>query len=323
MRVVVTGGAGFLGRHLSARLLELGHEVLCLDNLLTGRRMNIEELEKNPAFQFRSQDVSQPFQIEGAVDAVAHLASPASPPDYLKFPIETLKVGSMGTHNALELARTKGARYLQASTSEVYGDPHVNPQPESYWGNVNPIGPRSVYDEAKRFGEALAMAYYRKHSLDLRVVRIFNTYGPWMRANDGRVVSNFINQALIGKELTVYGDGNQTRSFCYASDTIEGIARLLLLEPDSSGASTTEESPEIHQPVNVGNPREMTVLEIAKLIVEMTGSSGQIKFLPLPADDPKVRQPDISRAKRLLGWEPRVELREGLSKTIEHFRSLL
>ena len=322
MRVVVTGGAGFLGRHLSAKLLALGHEVVCLDNLLTGRHLNIEELEKNRAFQFLSRDVTQPIHIEGRVDAVTHLASPASPPDYLQFPIQTLKVGAMGTHNALGLARAKGARFLLASTSEVYGDPLVNPQPESYWGNVNPIGPRSVYDEAKRFAEALAMAYHRQHSLDVRVVRIFNTYGPWMRANDGRVVSNFITQALAGNNLTIYGNGNQTRSFCYVSDTIEGITRLLLLEPGSiTDSAAADAAAEIHQPVNVGSSKEMKVIEIAKLVLEMTGSSSQIEFHPLPTDDPKVRRPDISRARRLLGWEPRVDLREGLSMTIEYFRA--
>ena len=318
MRVVITGGAGFLGRHLSAKMLSLGHEVLCLDNLLTGRRQNIEDLEKNPNFQFTAQDVTQPIHIEGPIDAVVHLASPASPPDYLLFPIQTLKVGALGTHNALGLAKAKGARLLLASTSEVYGDPLVNPQPESYWGNVNPIGPRGVYDEAKRFAEALAMAYHRQHALDVRVVRIFNTYGPWMRANDGRVISNFITQALSGKSLTIYGDGSQTRSFCYVSDTIEGITRLLLRDAGSSESSDPGE--EIHQPVNMGNPREMKVIEIARLVLEMTGSRSQIEFLPLPTDDPKVRHPDISRARRLLGWEPQVSLEEGLAKTIDFFR---
>jgi dTDP-glucose 4,6-dehydratase len=320
MRVVITGGAGFLGRHLSAKMLSLGHEVLCLDNLLTGRRQNIEELEKNPNFQFTAQDVTQPIHIEGPLDAVLHLASPASPPDYLQFPIQTLKVGALGTHNALGLAKAKGARLLLASTSEVYGDPLVNPQPEDYWGNVNPIGPRGVYDEAKRFAEALAIAYHRQHGLDVRVARIFNTYGPWMRPNDGRVISNFITQALRGESLTIYGDGSQTRSFCYASDTIEGVARLLLSDADSRESSDPGAAEEIHQPVNLGNPREMKVIEIARLALEMTGSRSRIEFLPLPTDDPKVRCPDISRARRLLGWEPRVSLEEGLAKTIDFFR---
>ncbi|HUZ47253.1 MAG TPA: UDP-glucuronic acid decarboxylase family protein [Terriglobia bacterium] len=320
MRIVITGGAGFLGTHLSAKMLSLGHEVLCLDNLITGRRQNIEDLEKNPNFKFADQDVSKPIQIEGAVDAVAHLASPASPPDYLRFPIQTLKVGALGTHNALGLAMAKGARFLLASTSEVYGDPLVNPQPESYWGNVNPIGPRGVYDEAKRFAEALAIAYYRQHALDVRVVRIFNTYGPWMRASDGRVISNFVTQALSGKDITIYGDGSQTRSFCYVSDTVEGITRLLLFDSGSSGSSETGLAEGIHHPVNMGNPREVKVIDIARVVLEMTGSPSKIELLPLPTDDPKVRCPDISRARKLLGWEPQVSLEEGLAKTIAFFR---
>ena len=295
--------------------------MVCLDSLITGRRQNIEDLEKNRAFRFSAQDVSKPIQIEETVDAVVHLASPASPPDYLQFPIQTLKVGALGTLNALGLAKAKGARFLLASTSEVYGDPQVNPQSEDYWGNVNPIGPRSVYDEAKRFAEALTMAYYRQHALDIRVARIFNTYGPWMRANDGRVVSNFITQALAGKSLTIFGDGSQTRSFCYVSDTIEGLTRLLLSDPGASATTNPDAAAEIHQPVNLGNPKEMKVIDIARLVLEMTGSSSQIEFHPLPTDDPKVRCPDISRARRLLAWEPRVDLQEGLSKTIDYFRA--
>ena len=317
MRIVITGGAGFLGRHLCARVLSLGHEVLCVDNLLTGRRQNIEEFEKNPAFHFILQDVSKPFQMEGEIDAVMHMASPASPPDYLRFPIETLEAGTLGTRNMLELAKASHARFLLASTSEVYGDPHVNPQTEDYWGNVNSVGPRSVYDEAKRASEALTMAYHRRHKLDTRIVRIFNTYGPWMRANDGRVVSNFIVQALQGKELTVYGDGSQTRSFCYVSDLVEGLVRLLLAnsEPNPPGNEWG-----IHYPINMGNPREEKILDIARIIIEMTGSSSQVRFHPLPVDDPKLRCPDITRARRLLGWEPEVSLQEGLASTITYFR---
>jgi dTDP-glucose 4,6-dehydratase len=321
MRIVLTGGAGFLGRHFCVRLLSLGHEVLCVDNLLTGRRQNIEEFEQDPTFRFVLQDVTSPLQIEGPVNAVIHMACPASPPDYLRYPIQTLEVGTIGTSNLLALARAKDARFLLASTSEVYGDPKVNPQTEEYWGNVNPIGPRSVYDEAKRASEALTMAYHRRHGLDTRIARIFNTYGPWMRANDGRVVSNFIVQALQGQDLTVYGDGSQTRSFCYVSDLIEGLTRLLLADSDS-GATVAPQDEEwgIHYPVNLGNPREEKIVDIARIITEMTGSSSPVQFHPLPADDPKLRCPDITRARRLLGWEPKVPLGDGLASTISYFR---
>lgn len=319
MRVVITGGAGFLGRHLCKKMLSLGHEVLCVDNLITSRHKNIEELEQNSAFRFISQDVSKEIHVDGPVDAVAHLASPASPPDYLRFPIQTLKVGALGTHNALGLAKAKDARFLLTSTSEVYGDPLVSPQSEDYWGHVNAVGPRGVYDEAKRFAEALTLAYHREHNLDTRIARIFNTYGPWMRANDGRVISNFVVQALAGQKLTVYGDGSQTRSFCYVSDLVEGLVRLLLTNSDLS----TSEDPDVglSLPVNLGNPNEMKVVEIARLISEMTGNSSEIEFLPLPIDDPKRRCPNISRARRLLGWEPKVKLEDGLTATIDYFRT--
>lgn len=323
MRIVITGGAGFLGRHLCAKMLSLGHEVLCADSLLTGRRQNIEEFERNSSFCFIHQDVTEPFRIEGPVNAVIHMACPASPPDYLRFPIQTLEVGTIGTRNMLELALEKGARFLVTSTSEVYGDPKVNPQTEQYWGYVNPIGPRSVYDESKRASEALTMAYHRHHGMDTRIVRIFNTYGPWMRANDGRVVSNFIVQALQGKDLTVYGDGRQTRSFCYVSDLIEGLVRLLLSEPDSSRPAGDGKGWGINYPVNLGNPREETIVDIAQIITKMTGSSSHLRFHPLPTDDPKVRCPDISRARRLLGWEPKIRLEEGLAATISYFRESL
>lgn len=312
MRIVVTGGAGFLGRHLCIKLLSLGHSVLCIDNLITGNRRNVVAIEQNRAFEFQNRDVSEPFEVEGEIEAVVHMASPASPPDYLQFPIETLKVGSLGTHNALELAKQKEARFLLTSTSEVYGDPLVSPQPEEYWGNVNNVGPRSVYDEAKRYAEALTLAYHRKHGVDVRIARIFNTYGPWMRSNDGRVISNFVVQALNGKKLTVYGDGKQTRSFCYVSDLIEGLVRLLLAD---SGAN-----PSIHTPINLGNPNEMKIIDIARLILNTSGSSSQVEFLPLPVDDPKRRCPDISRARRWLGWEPAVSLEKGLEATIQYFR---
>jgi dTDP-glucose 4,6-dehydratase len=308
MRVIVTGGAGFLGSHLCERLLAEGHEVLAMDNLLTGNLRNIAHLSGEPRFRFVRHDVTQFIAVEGPVDAVLHFASPASPIDYLLLPIQTLKVGSLGTHNALGLAMAKSARFLLASTSEVYGDPLVHPQPESYWGNVNPIGPRGVYDEAKRFAEAMTMAYRRAHGVDTRIVRIFNTYGERMRPRDGRVVPALISQALAGEPMTVFGDGSQTRSFCYVSDLIEGIYRLLLSgEPD---------------PVNIGNPSELSVLEFARTIQRLTGTRSEIVFKPLPEDDPKVRQPDISRARTLLGWEPKVKLEEGLSRTIEYFRQL-
>ncbi len=306
MRVVITGGAGFIGSHLADRFLSEGHEVIVLDNLVTGNTDNIAHLAGKPGFKFIHHDVTNYIYIEGRVDAVLHFASPASPVDYLKYPIKTMKVGSLGTHKALGLAKAKGARFLLASTSEVYGDPLIHPQPETYWGNVNPIGPRSVYDEAKRFAEALTMAYHRKHGLETRIVRIFNTYGPRMRLNDGRVIPNFVPQALQGQPLTVYGDGSQTRSFCYVSDLVEGIYRLF-------------DSDEV-EPVNLGNPNEISILEFARLVNEMTGNDAGIVFKPLPKDDPKRRRPDISKAKRILGWEPVVPLEEGLRLTIEYFR---
>ena len=303
---VVTGGAGFLGSHLVDLLIERGHKVIAMDNLVTGTVDNIAHLAGNPGFRFVHQDVTEFLFLEGPVDFVWHFASPASPVDYAELPIQTLKVGSLGTHKALGLAWNKRARFLLASTSEVYGDPLVHPQPEDYWGNVNMIGPRGCYDEAKRFAEALTMAYHREHGIETRIVRIFNTYGPRMRLNDGRVVPAFISQALRNRRLTVYGDGSQTRSFCYHSDLIEGIYRLMMSDTN--------------QPVNIGNPREMTVLEFAREIIRVTGSRSGIKFKPLPQDDPKQRKPDISRAKKVLKWEPRVSLREGLTRTIAYFR---
>lgn len=309
MRILVTGGAGFLGSHLCDRLLAEGHDVIAMDNLITGTTDNIAHLAGNRCFQFIHHDVTNYIYIKGPLDAILHFASPASPIDYMELPIQTLKVGSLGTHNALGLAMAKGARFLLASTSEVYGDPLVHPQPESYWGNVNPIGPRGVYDEAKRFAEAMTMAYHRYHGLDTRIVRIFNTYGPRMRLRDGRVVPNFVGQALRREPLTVYGDGKQTRSFCYVSDLIEGIYRLLM-------------SDEV-EPVNIGNPTEMTILEFATLINELTGNPAGIRFEPLPKDDPKQRQPDISKARRVLGWEPKVDLRTGMTQTVEWFKAQL
>jgi len=305
---LITGGAGFVGSHLVERLLADGHRVICVDNLITGHRANLEHLRERD-LRFIEHDITRPLRIEEDVDHVLHFASPASPIDYLEYPIQTLKVGSLGTHNSLGLAKAKGARYLLASTSEVYGDPLVHPQPESYWGNVNPIGPRGVYDEAKRFAEAMAMAYHRVHGLEVRIVRIFNTYGPRMRLRDGRVVPAFIQQALEGEPLTVFGDGSQTRSFCFVDDLVEGIRRLM--ESD------------LTEPVNLGNPREMTILEFAETVRELTGSSSPISFKPLPVDDPKIRQPDIGRAREHLDWEPRVELEQGLRRTIEYFRSHL
>ncbi len=320
MRIVLTGAAGFLGSHLAHRLLDDGHEVIGVDNLITGSRENLAELQERDAFSFRLHDVSTPLFVAGRVDGVFHFASPASPVDYLELPIQTLKVGSLGTHNTLGLAKEKGARYLLASTSEVYGDPAVHPQPEGYWGNVNPIGPRGVYDEAKRFAEAMTQAYRTHHGVETRIVRIFNTYGPRMRPGDGRVVSNFLVQALRGEPLTLYGEGEQTRSFCYVDDLVEGIVRLFHGEHPG--------------PVNVGNPDEFTIRELAETILALVpeGSEGRddrdaggtagsrLTFLPLPTDDPKVRQPDITRAREVLGWEPKVALEEGLRRTIPWFR---
>jgi dTDP-glucose 4,6-dehydratase len=303
MRILLTGGAGFLGSHLCERLLSEGHKVVCMDNLITGRKENISHLVGNEDFEFIKHDVSKYIVVKGDIDYVMHFASPASPEDYLKHPIKTLKVGSLGTHNSLGVAKAHGSKFLLASTSEVYGDPLVNPQPETYWGNVNPVGPRGVYDEAKRFGEALTLAYHRSHGIDAKIVRIFNTYGERMRHHDGRVVPNFIDQALKGEPLTVYGDGSQTRSFCYVSDLVEGIYRLML-----SG---------LNEPVNIGNPLELSVLGFAERIKKITGSKSEIVFESLPVNDPKVRRPDITKAKTLLGWEPVVALDEGLARTID------
>jgi dTDP-glucose 4,6-dehydratase len=305
-RSVVTGGAGFLGSHLCERLLELGHEVLCLDNFLTGSPRNVEHLLQNPAFRLIRCDVTDYIHVPGPVDYVLHFASPASPIDYLKLPLETLKVGSLGTLHALGLGKEKRARFLLASTSEVYGDPQIHPQPESYWGNVNPIGPRGVYDEAKRFAEALTMAYRRTHGVDTAILRIFNTYGPRMRHNDGRAIPAFATQAITGKPITVAGDGSQTRSVVYVSDEVEGIVRLLL-----SGHPG---------PMNIGNPFELSMLDLARLVREVVGSSSEIIFVPRPVDDPTVRQPDISLASSVLGWEPTVDVREGLERTVRWFR---
>jgi dTDP-glucose 4,6-dehydratase len=334
MRLLITGGAGFLGSHLSDLLIGKGHHVIAMDNLITGRAENISHLLGHSRFSFVKYNVCDYIHVDGPLDAILHFASPASPQDYLEMPIATLKVGALGTHKVLGLAKAKEARLLLASTSEVYGDPLVNPQPESYWGNVNPISPRGVYDEAKRFAEAITMAYHRYHGVDTRIVRIFNTYGPRMRPNDGRVVSNFVVQALQGKPLTVFGDGNQTRSFCYVDDLVRGIVGLLLVDSDKSVAERTNRAsfltkseqllPEtMHDPVNVGNPRELTVKQIAELVLKLTGSASKIEHKPLPADDPKVRRPDIRRAKLLLGWEPQVELEDGLRKTIEYFRQVV
>ncbi|OQX83694.1 MAG: NAD-dependent dehydratase [Candidatus Omnitrophica bacterium 4484_49] len=308
-RALVTGGAGFLGSHLCERLLKEEYSVICIDNLITGAAENIKHLFENPDFTYIQQDVTKYIDIEGDLDWVFHFASPASPIDYLKYPIQTLKVGALGTHNALGLAKAKRAKFMLASTSEVYGDPQVHPQPEDYWGNVNPIGPRGVYDEAKRFAEALTMAYHREHDIDIRIVRIFNTYGPRIRTDDGRVIPTFVTQALKGENLTVFGDGSQTRSFCYVEDLIDGVMKLMEVE--------------YHLPMNLGNPQEVSVLELAQLVIKLTGSKSKIKFLPLPQDDPKVRKPDITRAKTLLHWQPRVELKDGLLFTIEYFKHKL
>jgi dTDP-glucose 4,6-dehydratase len=312
-RTVVTGGAGFLGSHLCDHLLAKGYDVLCVDNLLTGNTDNIAHLAGNPKFKFVKHDVTEYLFVDGPVHAVLHFASPASPVDYLEMPIQTLKVGSLGTHKALGLAKAKKARFLLASTSEVYGDPLVNPQPETYWGNVNPIGPRGVYDEAKRFAEAMTLAYRRYHGVDTRIVRIFNTYGPRMRPQDGRVVSNFIVQALQKKPLTIYGEGNQTRSFCYVSDLINGIVRLL----------EVESSKDVELPCNIGNPEERTVRYLAELVLKLTGSSSTIVKEPLPTDDPRVRCPDITRAKALLRWQPEYLVERGLGPTIEYFKRIV
>lgn len=322
MRVLITGGAGFLGSHIVDLLIARDHEVVVFDNLLTGRVDNIDHHLGNDRFKFIKQDVTEYLFVAGHLDAVVHLASPASPIDYLQLPIQTLKVGSLGTHKALGLAKAKNARFLLASTSEVYGDPQVHPQPEEYWGHVNPVGPRGVYDEAKRFAEAITMAYHRYHGVDTRIVRIFNTYGGRMRPNDGRVVSNFIVQALDGEPLTIYGDGQQTRSFCYVSDLVEGIVRLLMIEDKDAGKKTIPER-DIHLPVNIGNPGEFTVSELAEKVIGLTGSRSVIEHRDLPVDDPRVRQPDITRAKRMLGWEPVVSLEEGLVNTIRYFQSII
>ncbi len=308
-RTLITGGAGFLGSHLCERMLAEGHEVLCMDNLITGDLANVDHLFGAPGFRFIKYDVTEFVHVEGALDYILHFASPASPIDYLKLPIQTLKVGSLGTHKALGLAKAKNARFLLASTSEVYGDPEIHPQVESYWGNVNPVGPRGVYDEAKRFAEAMTMAYHRYHGVETRIVRIFNTYGERMRVNDGRAIPAFMSQAIRGEDVTVFGDGMQTRSVCYVSDLVEGIYRLLMSDyPD---------------PVNIGNPNELTMLDLAKEVIEILGSPVNIVHRELPEDDPKVRQPDITLARKLLGWEPKVDRREGLTRTAEYFRRKL
>lgn len=303
---VITGGAGFLGSHLTDRLLAEGHRVIAIDSLITGNTANIEHLAGNKNYKFICHDVTDFIYIPGKVDFVWHFASPASPIDYLRIPIPTLKVGALGTHNALGLAKDKGAAFILASTSECYGDPLIHPQTEDYWGNVNPIGPRGVYDEAKRFAEAITMAYHRFHGMNTHIVRIFNTYGPRMRLDDGRVVPAFIGQALTGRPLTIFGDGSQTRSFCYVSDLLDGIYRLMMSD--------------FHEPVNIGNPREMTIRQFAEEILRITGADCQIEHKPLPVDDPKVRQPDITRAKTILSWEPKVDFDKGIRETIEFFR---
>jgi dTDP-glucose 4,6-dehydratase len=311
VRVLITGGAGFLGSHLCDRLLAEGHEVICIDNLRTGRKENIAGLLGRRDFAFLQQDVTEPFFVEGEVDTVMHFASPASPKDYLEHPIHTLKAGGPGTYHALGLAKAQGAVFILASTSEVYGDPEVNPQPETYWGHVNPVGPRSVYDEAKRYAEAMTVAYQRAHGLRTRILRIFNTYGPRMRLNDGRALPTLMSQALRGEPLTVYGDGSQTRSFCYVSDLVEGIYRLLQI---------SDPAPLL---LNLGNPEEVTLRQLAQEILEISGSRSQVVFQPLPEDDPKRRRPDVRRAQQILGWDPRVPRREGLEKTLAYFRETL
>jgi dTDP-glucose 4,6-dehydratase len=309
MRVLITGAAGFLGSHLADRFLAEGHSVVGLDNFVTGHPDNVAHLMGRPDFEFLRHNISTYTFVAGPLDGVLHFASPASPVDYLEHPIPTLKVGALGTHNALGLAKAKGARFFLASTSEVYGDPLVHPQTESYWGNVNPIGPRGVYDEAKRYAEAMTMAYHRYHGIDTRIVRIFNTYGPRMRPRDGRVVSNFIVQALTGEPITIYGNGSQTRSFCYVDDEVEGIFRLFM-QGD-------------HEPTNIGNPDEYTVKQLAEIVVELTGTKSPIVYRDLPEDDPKVRRPDITRACTMLGWTPKIPVRDGVAKTIEYFRDLI
>jgi len=304
--ILITGGAGFLGSHLCDRFLKEGYKVICMDNLITGNLANIAHLEPNPNFKFIKHNVSEHIDVKEDIDIILHFASPASPIDYLMYPIPTLKVGSLGTHNALGVAKAKGASFLLASTSEVYGDPKVNPQPESYYGNVNCVGPRGVYDEAKRFAEAITMAYHNAHKLDTKIVRIFNTFGSRMRKNDGRVIPNFITQALKNEPITVYGEGDQTRSLCFITDLIEGI--YLLSQSD------------IHDPVNIGNPHELKIIDLAKLIIKFTNSKSKIIYNPLPADDPKLRQPDITRARKLLNWSPKVDLEKGLKKTIDWFK---
>ena len=307
-RTLVTGGAGFLGSHLCEYFLKKGHEVICMDNLITGSKENISCI-KNKNFQFIEHNVSEFINLEGELDYIMHFASPASPIDYLELPIQTLKVGALGTHNVLGLAKAKSATFLLASTSEVYGDPLVHPQPETYWGNVNPIGPRGVYDEAKRFAEAITMAYHRTHGINTKIVRIFNTYGPRMRVNDGRAIPNFLKQAIMGKDLTVYGDGSQTRSFCFVSDLVEGLYRLLMSEQN--------------YPINIGNPNEMTIKEMAGKIIQATNSKSKIVQVPLPEDDPKIRQPDITLARKYLNWKPTVSLDQGLQSTLEYFKNQL
>ena len=307
-RTLITGGSGFLGSHLCDYLLNKGHEVICMDNLITGSLNNIKHI-KSDKFKFIEHNVTQFINLDGSLDYILHFASPASPIDYLKFPIPTLKVGALGTHNALGLAKKKKSVFLTASTSEVYGDPLIHPQEENYWGNVNPVGPRGVYDEAKRFAEAITMAYHRYHNIDTKIVRIFNTYGPRMRVNDGRAIPNFIKQALTGENLTAYGDGSQTRSFCYVSDLIDGIYRLLISD--------------LNDPVNIGNPIEMTIKQMAEKILQATNSHSKVTYMPLPMDDPKIRQPNIGRAIKYLNWNPKVHLNEGLKTTIEYFKEQL
>jgi dTDP-glucose 4,6-dehydratase len=309
MRTLITGGAGFIGSHLCERFLAEGHDVVCVDNFITGNPANLRHLQANPRFTLLRHNISNHVEIDGPIDNILHFASPASPVDYLRHPIQTLKVGSLGTHNTLGLVKAKNSRFLLASTSEVYGDPERHPQREDYWGNVNPIGVRGVYDEAKRFAEAMAMAYHRSHGLNTHIVRIFNTYGPRMRLDDGRVVPNLMGQALRGEALTIYGDGSQTRSFCYVSDLVEGIYRLLATE--------------FHEPVNLGNPNEVSILDFAKEILKLSGSNSRIEFKPLPQDDPKVRRPDITRAHSLLGWEPKVDRHDGMRQTMDFFRGTL